>query len=191
MVCSILSGEKGDVSASVDLLRALVNLVIFPQTGEIIPGSGAAVVVEAEVALGSAVAGLVAGPLLVLLGPGETMAGGRARSVRGPGAGSRNVPGASAGKVSRAPEAEPGVPETGEPSEGLMRAAASENPIYAVPNRINMRAGDVYIITRDGLMFSSSSPCKPQQRSLSDLSLDGRVLHHRCPRRRTLLCAAL
>lgn len=169
MVCSIFSGAKSDVCASMDLLRALLNLetgaVICSLLAEMIPVSGAVVVVV--VVVGSVVRGwkVVAFfgiGLVVVVGPAETTPGDGVSPAKGPGA---NVPsgklrGKSVRKVSPVSEAEPGFPEIGDASLGLMRGAASENPIYTY--KINSRTGDMYIIKDVNLIFSFSSPCKPQ-----------------------------
>lgn len=126
MVCSAFSGAKSDVCASVDLLRAPVNLetgaVICSLEAEIIPVSGAAVVV-AVVVVGSVVGGwkvvaVLETGLIVVVGPPETMAGDGASPVRGPRANllSGKVRGMSVWKVSQVSEAEPGFLEIGDAS---------------------------------------------------------------------------
>lgn len=127
MVCSIFSGAKRDVCASVDLLRALVNLkigaVICSLMAEIIPVSVLVVVVVVVVVVGSVVGGwkVVASletGLVVVVVPAETMAEDGVGLVRGPRANllSGKVLGMSVWKISQVSEAEPGFLEIGDAS---------------------------------------------------------------------------
>lgn len=125
MVCSIFSGAKSDVCASVDLLWAPLTLEIGADTcsfmAEFIPASGAVVVLA--VVAGSVVGGwnVVAvfemGPPVVA-GPAETMSGDGVSLVRGPRANllSGKVRGISVWKISQVSEAEPGFLEIGDAS---------------------------------------------------------------------------
>lgn len=126
MVCSIFSGAKSDVCASTDLFCAPVNLEIGADicsfVAKIIPVSGA-VVVLAVVVVGSVVGGWMVVAVLktgivVVVGPGETMADGGVSPVRGPRANplSGKVRGMSVWKVSQVSEAEPGFLEIGDAS---------------------------------------------------------------------------
>lgn len=117
MVCSIFSGVKSDVCASVDRLRAPVNLetgaVVCSLVSEIIPVSGVAVVVVVVVlVIGSAAGGweVVAG-LETGLDPGETMPGDGESPAGGP-----TGRGISVWKVSQGSEAEPSFLEIGDAS---------------------------------------------------------------------------
>lgn len=123
MVCSIFSGAKSDVCASVDLLRAPVNLEIGAVTcsflAEFIPRSGAAAAVVVGSVLGGwkAVAVLEIG-LEAVVGPAETMAGDGVSPARGPRATllPGRVRGMSVWKVSQVSGAEPGFLEIGDAS---------------------------------------------------------------------------
>lgn len=133
MVCSAFSGPKSDVCASVDLLRAPVNLytgsVICSLVAEMIPVRGEeveVVVVVVVVVVGSVVGGwkvvavLEIGLLVVVVvvRPVETMAGDRVSPSKGPRASlfSGKVRGMSVWKVSQVSEAEPGFLERGDAS---------------------------------------------------------------------------
>lgn len=168
MVCSIFSGAKSDVCASADLLRVPVNLEVGADicsfVSEITPVSGAVVVLVVAV-VGSVVGGWKVVAVLeiglIVFGPAETIAGDGVSPVRGPRANllSGKVRGMSVWKVSQVSGAEPGFLEIGDASYGLMRGAASENPIYTY--KITSRTEDMYIIKDVNLIFSFSSPCKP------------------------------
>ncbi len=124
MVCSVFSGAKSEVCASVDRLRAPVNLEICAVICSlIIPVSGAVVVVVVVVVVGSVVGGwkvvaVLETGLIVVVGPGETKAGDGVSPVRGPRANllSGKVRGMSVWKVSQVSEAEPGFLEIGDAS---------------------------------------------------------------------------
>lgn len=117
MVCSIFSGAKSDVCASMDRLCVPVNL----DTGPVICSLIAEMIrVVVEVVVGSVVGGwkVVAMGLEAVDGPGETTAGDGVSAVRGPRAGSLpgKVRGISVWKVSQVSEAEPGFLEIGDAS---------------------------------------------------------------------------
>lgn len=118
MVCSIFSGAKSDVCASMDRLRVPVNLelgaVICSLTAETI-------LVVVAVVSGSTVGGWKVVAILetgLVEGPAETMAGDDGSAVTGPRAGplSDKVRGISVRKVSQVSEAEPGFLEIGDAS---------------------------------------------------------------------------
>lgn len=130
MVCSIFSGANRDVCASVDLLRAPVNLktgaVICSLVSVINPVSTEAVVVVVAavvVVVGSVVGGwkvvaVLETGLVVAAGPGETMAGHGVSPVKGPGTDllSAEERGMSVWKIPQVSEAEPGFLEIGDAS---------------------------------------------------------------------------
>lgn len=87
MVCSIFSGVKSDVCASIDRLRVPVNLEICSLADAIIPASGPVVVAVVVVVVMVVVVGSVGGwkvVVVVVVGPGETMAGDGVSPARGP-----------------------------------------------------------------------------------------------------------
>lgn len=112
IVCSIFSGVKSDVCASVDRLRVPVNLAtgaaICSLVAEIIPVSWVVVVV---VAGGWKVVAVLETGLVVVLGPDETMPGAGESPARGPG-----ERGMSVWKVSQVSEAERSFLEIGDAS---------------------------------------------------------------------------
>lgn len=120
MVCSIFSGAKSDVCASMDRLRAPVNLEIGAVVCSLTAG---AILVVVAVVAGFTVGGwkvvaILETGLVAVEGPGETMADDDVSAVTGPRAGplSGKVRGTSVRKVSQVSEAEPGFLEIGDAS---------------------------------------------------------------------------
>lgn len=120
MVCSIFSGAKSDVWASMDRLRAPDNLEMGANICSL--SDGAILAVDAVVA-GSTVEGwkavaILETGLVAVVGPGETMAGDDVSAVTGPRKGPLpcSVRGISVRKVSQVSEAEPGFREIGDAS---------------------------------------------------------------------------
>lgn len=118
MVCSIFSGAKSDVCASMDRLRALANLEIGAVICCLVAEMISVVVVVASVVGGWKVVAILEMGLVAVDGPGKTMAGDGMSAVRGPRA--RSLSGKERGmsvwKVSQVSEAEPGFLEIGDAS---------------------------------------------------------------------------
>lgn len=123
MVCSIFSGAKSEVCASVDRLRAPLDLEICGDicsfVADFIPVSGAAVVVVVGSVVGGwKVVSVSELGLAEVIRPAETMAGDGVSPVRGPRAKllSGKVRGMSVWMVSQVSEAESGFLEIGDAS---------------------------------------------------------------------------